>query len=103
DLQNLVHAEIALAGGGRADRVGLLGLGDVVGPAIGLVVARHGGYPHLLARPDHAKRDLSAVGDEDLFKHEERISPQRLEEHKELTKRPLSRFESLAEEPENSG
>jgi len=38
-----------------------------IGGAIGLGVDGHAGDAHLPAGPDHAHRDLSAVGDQDLL------------------------------------
>src|SRR5262249_49361416 len=61
DLEDLVAAQIAFAGGGGADGVGLLGLRDVVGPAVRLAVDRHRADPELLAGADDAEGDLSAV------------------------------------------
>ena len=64
--QQLVHRQIALAGGRGAEPDGLVGHPHVHGLAIGVGVDRHGGDAELPARPHDPARDLASVRDQDL-------------------------------------
>ena len=59
-------AEIALGRGRRADADRAVGHPYVHGALVGLRVDRHGLDVELVECADHAHRDLTAVGDEDL-------------------------------------
>src|SRR5262249_56833921 len=66
DLEDAVDPEVAVARGRRPDEIGLVGLADVEGEAVGLGVDGHRLRFQLAAGPDDPHRDLSAVRDEDL-------------------------------------
>jgi len=61
--------EIALGRGRRADAHALVGQAHVHGAGVGFRVHGDGGDSHFLAGAVNAKRDLAAVGDEDLVEH----------------------------------
>ena len=65
-LQHAVDPQVRLARGGGADRQGFVREPDVERVHVRLREHRHAADPQLAARPDHAHRDLAAVGDEQL-------------------------------------
>src|SRR5262249_58666482 len=65
---DLLLVEIALRGGGGADGHRLIGLQDVERLAISVREDGDGADAELAAGPDHAYRDLAAIGDEDFRK-----------------------------------
>ena len=67
DRDDLVDVEVGLGRGGAAQRVGLVGEPDEQGVTVGVGVDRHAPDSGVLARADHADRDLAAVRDEDLL------------------------------------
>ena len=69
DLEDALDVEVALGGRRAAEQVGLVGAPDVQRVAIDLGVHGDRRHAELLQRADHADRDLSAVGDEDLREH----------------------------------
>ena len=68
-LEDLVHDEVGLRRGARAEQVRLGGALDVLGVAVGLGVDGDGRDAELVERADHAYGDLAPVGDEDLGEH----------------------------------
>ena len=65
-LDDGLGAEVAVAGGGRADRVGLVGEQDGEAVAVGLGVDDGGADVLLGEGAEDADGDLAAVGDQDL-------------------------------------
>jgi hypothetical protein len=68
-LDDGLHIEVALAGGGWPDVDGLVGEAYVEGFLVGVRVDGDGGYPQLPASPDDTKRDLAAVRDQYFVQH----------------------------------
>ena len=64
-----IDVEIAVARGRRADADALVGEAHMHRVGVGGRMHRDGRHAELLARAQNAQRDLSAVGDEDFFKH----------------------------------
>src|SRR5262245_65924165 len=63
------NIEIAVARGRWADANALVGEPNVHGVIVGGRVHRYGGNAKLLAGAQDAQRNLSAIGDQDLFEH----------------------------------
>ena len=68
-IENLRDVEIGFGSSGRANRVCLIRLANVQRGAVHIGVNHHCGNPHLVARAQHAHRDLSPVGNENLLEH----------------------------------
>ena len=66
---NVDDVRVTLAAGGRADTDRFVRVAHVERLLVGLAEHGDGGDPHLPAGADHAHRDLSAVGDQDLLEH----------------------------------
>ena len=75
DGDQAIDDEVALGGRGRADRPRLVGEPHVERVPIGLGEDGHRADARVPARPHHAHRDLTAVGDEELSEH---VAPRRL-------------------------
>ena len=69
DLKNLVHAQVALARGRRAEQVGLVSVAHVQRAAVHVRIHGHGGNAQFAAGADDAHGDLAPVGDEDFLEH----------------------------------
>ena len=67
--QHRRHAQVAVGAARRADADVLVGEPHVQRVLVGLGVHRDGADAQLAARADHAKSDLTAVGDQDLLEH----------------------------------
>ena len=66
DFEDAVAAEVGVDGGRGAEAVGLVGVEDVEGGAVGVGVDGDGRDAELAAGPDEAEGDFAAIGDEDL-------------------------------------
>ena len=69
DVEDLVDVQVGLAGGRRADVVGLVRLAHVERGAIDVGEDGDRADTHLAAGANHAHRDLTAIGDQDLLEH----------------------------------
>ena len=67
DRDDLGDVEVGVGRRRAAQRVRLVGEPDEQRVAVGLGVDRDAADPGVLAGPDHADRDLTAVGDQDLL------------------------------------
>jgi hypothetical protein len=67
DPDDVLDVQVALGGFGWSDEVRLVGETDVHRTLVRLRVDGDGGYAELAAGPDHAHRNLPAVGDEQLL------------------------------------
>ena len=79
DRDDLADVEVGVARGRTAQRVGLIGQPHEQRVAVRVGVDRDAADPGVLAGPDHADRDLTAVGDQDLLQrggigHQRRLS-----------------------------
>ncbi len=63
-LDHGLDLEVALAGRGRAEADGLVGLADVAGVGVGVGVDGDGAQAHGTRRAHHAAGNLAAVGDQ---------------------------------------
>ena len=72
DREDLLDVQVALGRDGGTEQVGLVGLADVAGVAVGLGVDGDRADAHLLERADDADRDLAAVCDQDFLEHRRR-------------------------------
>ncbi len=64
--QNLVGAQIAVAGGGGADVIGGIGLGHMGAVAVCLRMDGDGGDAQIPAAVENAAGDFTAIGNKDL-------------------------------------
>ena len=69
DVDDAFAVEVALGGLRRADEIRLVGVAHVPREAIDLGVDRHRGDPEVVQGAHDPQRDLSPVGDQDLFQH----------------------------------
>ena len=67
DLDDLLDRQVGLGRRGAPQGMSLVGKPHEQGVAVGVGVHRDRADAGVLARPDHAHRDLPAVGDEDLL------------------------------------
>ena len=67
DLENALAVEVGLGGRGRPDAVGLVGQAHVREVGVDFGVDGDGADADVVSSPDHTDRDLSAVGDQELF------------------------------------
>ena len=68
-LDDLVHDEIALGGGGRSDQDRLIGHLDMQRIAVGLGIDGNRLDPHPAGGLDDPAGDLAAIGDQNSFEH----------------------------------
>ena len=68
-VQDFVRDEITLRGGGRPDRIGVVGVLDVQGGPVGVRIDRDRLDAEFAAGANHAHRDFAPVGDEHPFEH----------------------------------
>ena len=69
DVHDFVDAEIAFAGGGRADGVGFVGEAHVEGFAVHVAEYGCGADAEFAAGAQDADGDLAAIGDQDFLEH----------------------------------
>jgi hypothetical protein len=67
DLEDLGDVEVGVGGSGAAERVGLVGQPDEQRVTVGVGVDGDTADPGVPAGTDHADRDLTTVGDQDLL------------------------------------
>jgi hypothetical protein len=70
NVENFLNVEVRFPGGGRTDRVSLIGFSDMQRGAVDVRVNGDGGNPHLVAGANHAYRDLPPVRDQNLLEHQ---------------------------------
>jgi CDP-diacylglycerol---glycerol-3-phosphate 3-phosphatidyltransferase len=69
-IEDAIDCEVALGRRRRPEEEHLVGVRDVQGGPISFGVDADGADPEVAKRPEHANRDLSTVGDENLLEHE---------------------------------
>ena len=75
DVQDLVNAQVAFASGGRANKVGLVGVAHMQRGAVHLREHGHGGNAQFAAGADDTDGDLTPVGDQDFLEHFYSVPP----------------------------
>src|SRR3954447_18608598 len=90
------HTQVAIAAPRRTDANILVGEADMQRILVCFGVDRDRLDPQLAARADHAKGNLSAVGDQDFLEHESWLSPVRCLLSGDLESARLYRKQPLA-------
>ena len=69
-----IDFQVAVAGLGRTDAIGLVGHLQVGGAAVGLAEDGHGLHAQLAAGAEDPQGDLAPIGNENAFEHQPRVS-----------------------------